>query len=96
MAQLFAVDVVALGEVKRDDAVVVTGEHLLVLAGQKVEGETEVGVLVTPDDRQLELDQFGDQPSFGLLRVGKRGKGNAAVVRPGPGYDLAVRRCWPG
>ena len=36
-AQLLAVHVVALGEIEGDHAVVVAGEHLLVLAGQQVE-----------------------------------------------------------
>ena len=40
--QLLAVHVVALGEVEGDDAVVVAGEHLLVLAGEQVERQAVV------------------------------------------------------
>ena len=41
-AQLFAVHVVALGEIQCDHAVFLTGEHLLELAGEQVERQPEV------------------------------------------------------
>ena len=53
--QLLAVHVVALGEIQCDHAVVVTGEHLLGLTGKQVERQTEIRVLVAPDDRQLRV-----------------------------------------
>ena len=61
-AQLLAVHVVALGEVQRDDAVLVAGEHLLKCAGQQIERQPVVRVLVAADDGQLEVDEFDDQP----------------------------------
>ena len=68
LLQLFAVYVVAFGEIQRDDAVFVAGEHLLELAGEQVERQPVLGVLVAPDDGQFQFDQLGDQPPLGLLR----------------------------
>ena len=70
--QLLAVHVVALGQVQGDDAVVVAGDHLLELAGQQVERQPVLRVLVAADDRQPQLDQLDDQPALGLLGLGER------------------------
>ncbi len=54
-AQLFAVHVVALSQVQCDHAVVVSGENLLVFAGQQVERQPVLRVAVAPYDRQVQL-----------------------------------------
>ncbi len=93
-SQLLAVHVVALGEVQRDHAVLVTGEHLLELARQQVECESVIRVFVAPDDRQLHLVQFDDQPSLRLLRDGERHHGlGVGLVRPSP--RQGARRAQP-
>lgn len=51
LAELLTVDVVALGEIHGDDAVLVSGEDLLELAGQQIERQSVVHVLVASDDR---------------------------------------------
>ena len=64
----------------------VAGDHLLVLAGQQVERQAVIGVLVPADDGQLEFVQFDDQPPFGLLGGRERGKRlGVVVVGAGPG-----------
>ena len=84
--QLLAVHVVALGEVQGDHAVVVAGEHLLVLTGQQVERQAVLRVLVAADDRQLQLVQFDDQPALGLLGGRECGQRlGVVVVGAGPG-----------
>ena len=60
--QLLAVHVVALGQIDCDDPVFVAGQHLLVRTGQQPESQAVVGILITADDRQLQLVQLGDQP----------------------------------
>ena len=82
-SQLLAVDVVALGQIQCDDAVVVPGDHFFVRTGQQAEGQPVIRILVAPDDRQLELVQLGDQPPLG--RFGPREFGQAdgvGIVRP--------------
>jgi hypothetical protein len=56
--QLLAVHVVALGEIQCDDTVFVAGEDLLLLAGQQIECESVLRVLVAADDRQLQFHQL--------------------------------------
>jgi hypothetical protein len=69
--QLLTVHVVALGQIQCDDAVVVSGHHVLVCAGQQPEGQPVLGILITPDDRQLQLVQLGNQPPLGRLGAGE-------------------------
>jgi len=51
--QLLAVHVVTLCEIQCDDAVVVAGDDFLHLAGQQVERQPVLRVLVAVNDRQL-------------------------------------------
>ncbi len=84
--QLFAVYVVALGEIQRDHTVVVARVHLLVLAGEQVECQAVLRVLVATHDRQLQLMELDDQPPFGLLRIGvRRQRLGIGVIGPCPG-----------
>lgn len=49
--ELLAVYVVPFREIQCDDPVVMTCHHLLLLAGQQVEGQPELGVGVAPRHR---------------------------------------------
>ena len=89
--QLLAVHVVALGEIQGDHTVRVAGEDLLVLAGQQVERQPVVRVLVAPDDRQLQLDKLGDQPPLGPLGH-REGRERLGVGVVGPGSGQRTRR----
>ena len=65
-----AVRVVALGEVEGDHPVVVPDDDVLVDAGQQVERQPVVGVVVARDDRQAEGVELDDQAALG--RFGER------------------------
>ena len=71
--QLRAVHVVTLGEIQCDDAVVVAGDDFPHLAGQQVECQPVLRILVAVNDRQLQLNEFDHQPPLGLLCGGERG-----------------------
>jgi hypothetical protein len=66
-AHALAVRVVALGEVEGDHAVVVADDDVLVDAGEQVEGQSLLRVVVTGDDRQPEGVKLDDQPALGRL-----------------------------
>ena len=70
--QLLPMNVVAFGEVDGDDAVVMTGDHLLGGAGQQVERQTVFGILLPGDHRQMQFAQLSDQPSLGRFGLGER------------------------
>ena len=89
--QLFAMDVVALGQIQCDDPVVVTGRHGLVRAGQQAKSQAVIGIPITPDDRQLQLIQLDDQPPLGRLGPGER-RESVGVVIVGP-FQSQRARC---
>ena len=89
--KLLSVHVVTLGQIQCDDAVVVAGDDPLQLAGQQVERQPELRVVVAANDRQLEVSEFDDQPPLGLLGAGERGQCcGVGVVGAGAGQ---LARC---
>lgn len=89
--QLFAVDVVALGEVEGDDAVGVPGDDLLGGTGEQIEGQADLRVLVLAEDRQLEFVEFDDDAPLGEFGLGERGHGvGVGVVGTGAGQPARL------
>ena len=93
--QLLAVHVVALGQIQCDDAVVVAGDDPLQLAGQQVERQPVLRVLVAANDRQLQVNEFDHQPPLGLLGGGERGQRRGVGV-VGAGAGQPARRAQVG
>ena len=93
--QLLAVHVVTLGQIQCDDAVVVAGDDPLQLAGQQVERQPVLRVLVAANDRQLQVSEFDDQPPLGLLGAGERGQ-CCGVGVVGAGRVSSARRAQLG
>src|SRR5512133_1984315 len=80
--------IVALGQVKSDDPVLIAGDDLAMSTGAQVECKT-VGVV--PDlDRKLELIQPKDQPALSRLRDPILSKSDSVGVRgPRTGQSAA-------
>lgn len=77
----------ALGEIEGDDAVGVTDDHALARgeARQQIEAKTAV-VHVPRHDRQAEITELQNQPSFGLLGLGELAERDGVVgIRSAPG-----------
>jgi hypothetical protein len=84
-AHLFAVHIVALGEVNGDEAVVVAGKDTLGRAGQQIECQPVLRVDMSGDDGQFQFVEFGDQPAFSPLRLGEGGQcGGLVISWPSP------------
>jgi hypothetical protein len=66
-AQTLPVDVVALGQVERDDAVAVACGDPLLGARQQVERQAGLRVLLPGRDREPTLVELDDQTTFGVL-----------------------------
>ncbi len=58
----------------------VTGDDVLPSAGQEVEGESRVGILVTVLDRQSQFGEFEDEPPFRGLGLAERDERVRIVV----------------
>ena len=93
-AHALTVGVVALGEVERDHPVDVTDGDVLGDAGQQVERQAVVGVVVAGDDRQPEGVELDDQPALGRLgaAVNCDSPRRSSSARAGPGERAAEAR----
>jgi hypothetical protein len=82
-SQLLAVHVVAFREIYCDDPVFVSGQDLLVCAGQQPESQPVVRILIVADNRQFELVQLDDQPTLGCFGSGEvREAAGVSIVGP--------------
>jgi len=93
--QLLGVHIVALGQIQGDHAVVVAGDHRLLLAGQQIERQPVLRVLGAANDRQLQVNEFDHQPPLGLLGGGERGQ-RCGVGVVGADAGQAARRAQLG
>jgi hypothetical protein len=93
--ELLAVHIVALGQIQCDHAVVVAGDDRLQLAGQQVERQAVLRVVVAANDRPLQVNEFDHQPPLGLLGRGERGQ-RCGVGVVGAGAGQAARRAQLG
>jgi hypothetical protein len=64
------VHIFALGQIQCDHAVVVAGDDRLQLAGQQIERQAVLRVLVAASDRQLQVKELNHQSPLGLLGRG--------------------------